>query len=70
MVFAVTNKISITLEDIFALTVNLLFLHANATIDIAEEVPQIIVRELKKDTDWEAAQVASFKVLAQQYLLK
>jgi glycerol-3-phosphate dehydrogenase len=47
-----------------------LFLDASAAIDIAEEVAQIIGRELKKDTDWEAAQVASFKVLVQQYLLK
>jgi glycerol-3-phosphate dehydrogenase len=70
VVFAVRNEMARTLEDVLARRVRVLFLDASAAIDIAEEVAQIIGRELKKDTDWEAAQVASFKVLAQQYLLK
>jgi hypothetical protein len=37
---------------------------------MAEEVAQIIGRELHKDKEWEVAQVASFKLLAQQYVLK
>jgi len=70
VVFAVRNEMARTIEDVLARRVRVLFLDASAAIDMAEEVAQIIGRELKKDTDWEAAQVASFKVLAQQYLLK
>jgi len=70
VIFAVRNEMARTIEDVLARRVRVLFLDASAAIDMAEEVAQIIGRELKKDTDWEAAQVASFKVLAQQYLLK
>ncbi|MDC1235444.1 hypothetical protein N8Z58_04215, partial [Flavobacteriaceae bacterium] len=56
VVFAVRNEMARTLEDVLARRVRVLFLDASAAIDIAEEVAQIIGRELKKDTDWEAAQ--------------
>lgn len=70
VVFAVRNEMARTLEDVLARRVRVLFLDARAAIEMAEEVAQIIGRELHKDKEWEAAQVASFKVLAQQYVLE
>ena len=70
VVFAVRNEMARTLEDVLARRVRVLFLDARAAIEMAEVVAQIIGRELHKDKEWEAAQVASFKVLAQQYVLK
>lgn len=69
VVWAVRNEMARTLEDVLARRLRLLFLNAKAAIAIAGRVAQLMAAELSKDEVWQAAQLQSFKELANQYLL-
>lgn len=56
-----------TVEDVLARRTRALFLNAQAAIDIAPRVAEIIAEELGKDSDWEAKQVRDFSEVAKNY---
>ena len=69
LIYAIRYEMAITVEDFLARRIRLLFLDANAAIEIADEVAHLMALELTKDAIWEESQKHSFKTLAQQYLL-
>jgi len=70
VVWAIRNEMARTIEDVLARRVRVLFLDANAAIEIAPEVATIIAKELNKDDNWRLQQISSFIEIASQYVLK
>ncbi len=69
VIWAVRHEMARTVEDVLARRVRALFLDANAAIEMAPTVAQLIAGQLNKDEDWENRQVAEFEQLAKGYLL-
>jgi glycerol-3-phosphate dehydrogenase len=70
VVWAVREEMALTVEDVLARRVRLLFLDARAAITVAPTVAAIVAAELGKDATWAEAQTAEFIALAQNYVLK
>ncbi|UJH90609.1 glycerol-3-phosphate dehydrogenase/oxidase [Antarcticibacterium sp. 1MA-6-2] len=68
IVWIVQNEMVVTLEDVLARRLRVLFLNAKAAIEMAPEVAHIMAEELKKDSNWELKEVKKFTELAQNYL--
>ena len=66
--FSVRNEMAMTVEDILARRSRLLFIDAQAAIDIAPLVAQTMAKLLNEDQQWEEEQVSSFLTLADGYL--
>ncbi|MDR1936917.1 MAG: FAD-dependent oxidoreductase, partial [Tannerellaceae bacterium] len=69
VVWAVREEMAITVEDVVARRIRLLFLDARAASDIAPKVATIMAREMGKDNVWIERQVAEFRALAKNYML-
>ncbi len=69
VVWAVRREMAMTLEDVLARRVRLLFLDARAAIDCAPKVAAMMADELNLDSNWADNQVISFVKLAKTYLL-
>lgn len=69
VVWAARSEMARTLEDVLARRTRALFLNAHAAIAMAEPAARIMAKELKQDEQWVSEQVATFKQLAQQYLV-
>ncbi len=65
----IQNEMAITVEDILARRIRLLFLDAKAAIEAAPAVAKIMAGEMDKDKSWEHGQIKTFKNLAAGYLL-
>ncbi len=70
IVYAVKYEMAICIEDILARRMRLLFLDATLAIAVAPMVASIMAPYLQMDKNWEAAEIASFTQLAEQYILK
>ena len=70
IVYAVKYEMAICIEDILARRMRLLFLDAKLAIALAPMVASIMAPYLQMDKNWEAAEIASFTQLAEQYILK
>ncbi len=68
IIYAVRYQMAITLEDILARRIRLLFLDARVAIEVAPMVATIMAKELNKEEDWIKDQVSSFNQLAKQYI--
>jgi glycerol-3-phosphate dehydrogenase len=60
---------AITVEDVLARRLRLLFLDARAALEAAPLVAGLMAREMGRDADWEASQVKQFRQLAASYIL-
>jgi glycerol-3-phosphate dehydrogenase len=69
VVWAIRNEMAQTVEDILARRIRMLFLDANAAIQAAPIVAQIMATEMNKNEVWIKAEIKSFNILAKQYLL-
>ena len=58
-----------TIEDILARRTRALFLDAQAAIEIAPKVAQIMADECGKDSDWISEQIRDFNKTARNYLV-
>lgn len=67
VIWAVRNEMALTVEDVLARRLRLLFLDAEAAIDAAPRVAQLMRKELGKDKEWEEEQLQQFIQLAKQY---
>jgi glycerol-3-phosphate dehydrogenase len=70
VIYAVRHEMAITVEDVLARRVRLLFLDARAAIACAEKVARIMASEAGHDEHWVQAQVLEFRQLARGYLLQ
>jgi glycerol-3-phosphate dehydrogenase len=69
IIWAVRKEMAMTVEDVLARRVRLLFLDARAAIKVAPEVASIMAKEAGKDILWEQQQVEAFNALARNYIL-
>lgn len=67
---SVRNELARTVEDVLARRTRILFLDANAAIEISREVAEIMANELGKDKNWIDDQVKEFEGIAENYLLR
>jgi glycerol-3-phosphate dehydrogenase len=69
VIWAVREEMALTVEDVLARRVRLLFLDAQAAIKVAPMVAALMATELKRDIQWQNEQVVAFTNLAKAYLL-
>lgn len=69
IVWAVRNEMAVTVEDILARRVRMLFLDARAAIAVAPVVATLMATEMEKNQEWIYKQVQDFTTVAQGYLL-
>ena len=70
VVWAIREEMALTVEDILARRVRLLFLDARVAVEIAPEVARIIARELGYNQAWIEEQVREFTALSKHYILE
>jgi len=63
------NEMAITLEDIMARRLRLLFLDAKAAMEAAPEVARMLADHNGKNTQWEQEQISIFNTVAKGYLI-
>ncbi len=69
VIWAIRNEMAITLEDVLARRIRLLFIDAKAAIESAPCVATLMAMEMKKDKKWEKVQIEKFILLAKKYLI-
>ena len=69
VIWAVRHEMAHTVEDVLARRVRLLFLDAEAAIESAPLVAELMAVEFGKDINWQNEQAAVFTKLAKAYLL-
>ncbi len=69
VVWCVRNEMARTTEDFLARRTRVLFLDANAAIEMAPAVAKLIAKEFKKNRKWVKEQVESFNEVAKKYLI-
>jgi len=70
VVWAVKIEMALTVEDVLARRIRLLFLDARSAMEAAPIVAGIMAPLLGKNSEWERGQISSFQKLAQGYLIK
>ena len=69
VVWGVRNEMARTVEDILSRRTRSLLLDAQASIDIAPQVAELMAEEMGEDSDWRSQQVEAFTSLAEGYLM-
>lgn len=69
VIWAVRNEMAITVEDVLARRIRLLFLDAHAALQTAPAVAKLMADEMGKDEAWQQDQLKGFTALAEGYLL-
>lgn len=70
VVWAVQNEMARTVEDVLARRLRFLFLDAQAAIEAAPRVAQLMRETLGQSAEWEAEQTALFTQLAKRYTIQ
>jgi len=70
VVFACRNEMAMKVEDVLARRIRILFLDAQASMDMAPKVAELMAEELGKDEAWIEKQLKDFNKLAQRYLIE
>ena len=70
VVWAVREEMALTVEDVLARRVRLLFVDAREATAAAPKVAETMARELGRDRAWIDRQVADFTALAQNYIFE
>jgi glycerol-3-phosphate dehydrogenase len=69
VVWAVRKEMAMTVDDVLARRVRILYLDARKSIIAAPKVAAIMSEELDKDKGWEEQQIRDFTEIAQSYIL-
>ncbi len=70
VVWAVRNEMAMTVEDLLARRVRMLFVDAREAIEVAEKVADIMADEMGHDDEWVQNQVKDFKMIAKNYIFE
>lgn len=70
VIWAVRNEMAMTVEDVLARRIRILFLDAAAAIEAAVETAELMAKEMGKNNIWIKEQVNTFTELAEGYLIK
>jgi glycerol-3-phosphate dehydrogenase len=69
VVWAARHEMALTVEDVLARRTRCLLLHAQASIEIAPQVAELMAEELGKDEAWQQEQVTAYEAVAEKYVL-
>ena len=69
VVWAVRKEMAMTVDDVLARRVRILYLDAGKSITSAPKVAAIMAEELDKDKAWEEQQIHDYTEIAQSYIL-
>jgi glycerol-3-phosphate dehydrogenase len=69
VIFACRNEMAMKVEDVLARRIRILFLDAQAAMDMAPKVAELMAKELRKDNTWIEKQLKDFNKLAEKYLI-
>jgi glycerol-3-phosphate dehydrogenase len=69
VVWAIRHEMARTVEDVLCRRTRALFLNAKAALEAAPKVASLMTRELGYDSNWQAAQLAAFKQVAECFSL-
>ena len=68
MLWAIRSEMARTVDDLLARRTRSLLLNAQASIESAPQLAQLLAQELGKDETWISHQIQSFTELAQNYI--
>ncbi len=68
VVWAVREDMAMSVEDVLARRLGMLFVDARASVEAAPEVARIMARELGLGRDWIDSQVSAFTAVARNYI--
>lgn len=69
VIWSIKHEMAITIEDVLARRIRLLFLDANAALASAPLVASIMAAELNKNEEWVKYELDHFGALAQRYMI-
>jgi glycerol-3-phosphate dehydrogenase len=69
IIWAVRNEMALTVEDVLARRIRMLFLNARSAITAAPMVAKLMAAEMNKDEVWVQQQINDFTAVATQYVL-
>lgn len=69
VIYAVRIEMAVTVEDVLARRVRLLFLDAREAVAVAPKVAEVMAKELGYDSTWRDEQILKFKEVANNYIL-
>jgi glycerol-3-phosphate dehydrogenase len=69
IIYAIRHQMAMSLEDILARRIRLLYFNAKVAIQVAPEVARIMSKEMNKNADWTIKEINSFSTLASQYIV-
>ena len=69
IIYAIRHQMAMSLEDILARRIRILYLDAKVAIQVAPEVARIMSKEMNKNTEWTLKEINNFTVLANQYIV-
>ncbi len=70
VIWAMRNEMAYMVEDILARRMRVLFVDAQAAIDMCVPVAELMASENQKGAEWMENQIDTFKLMANQYLLE
>jgi glycerol-3-phosphate dehydrogenase len=68
VVWAVREEMALTLDDVLARRVRMLFVDAREAKRVARRVAELMAEELERDEQWIDTQVSEFEALADRYV--
>jgi glycerol-3-phosphate dehydrogenase len=69
IIYAIRHQMAMSLEDILARRIRILYLDAKVAIQVAPEVASIMSKEMNKNAEWTLKEINNFTVLASQYIV-
>lgn len=69
VIWAVRNEMAMTVEDVLARRIRMLFLDAHAALEAAPVVAKLMAEEMGRDEAWQQEQLKDFAAVAEGYLL-
>lgn len=69
IIYAIRHQMAMSLEDILARRIRLLYFNAKVAIQVAPEVARIMSKEMNKNAEWALKEINNFTVLASQYIV-
>ncbi|HET8860199.1 glycerol-3-phosphate dehydrogenase/oxidase [Marivirga sp.] len=70
VIFACRNEMAMKVEDVLARRMRILFLDAQASMEMAPKVAELMAKEMLKDEAWIEKQLKDFNKLAKRYLIE
>lgn len=70
VVWAIRHEMAVKIEDVLSRRIRMLVLDAQAALESAKKVADLMALELKKNPAWIKKELASFQLTAEKYLIK